>query len=309
MVKIDKIVRQINLKLRSLPFNTNRRRISTEKKMSQLPKKLMDQLSKKLNFRLLLGGLVALVFTSIAIETCSGQILFRRRRERMKAEMKWELQQQLNANLDSQVESARNDLSKSASEQIQQEAAELRSSIKREIIAMRAEADKIVAEEKKRIAIESAAQISQIKMAADNQIARAKKELKASSMDSLAKAEGELKKALDNYSDVLGNQNKESFVKFEEQTSKKFDSLKGEMVKLINKDVASEVQTAIKKRIAASNKRMENRVKKLIEQALAKQQKQPKKPRDKKKKAEGDKKAVLNRIPRVTESAGDEGDA
>ena len=54
---------------------------------------------------------------------------------------------------------------------------------------------------------------------------------------------------------------------------------------------------------------MKNRVKKLIEQALAKQQKQPKKPRDKKKKAEGDKKAVLNRIPRVTESAGDEGDA
>lgn len=257
-----------------------------------------------------LAGFLFMFLASMAVETCSGQIFFRRRREALKAEMKWELQQQLDANLNSQVESARTDLAKSASEQIQQEAASLRASLKTEIASMRAEADKIVADEKARIAKQAAQEIAKFKTEANKQVVAVKKELKATTTNSIAAAEDNLKKALADYSKVLSNQNKEAFVKFESKTADQFKSMKSEMESFINKDVTKQVETAIKKQVAASNKKMEQKVQVMIDQALAKKQsKEKKQPGDKKKKSPADKKAVINRLPRITEESVEDNDA
>ncbi|MEC9093897.1 MAG: hypothetical protein VX438_14405 [Planctomycetota bacterium] len=255
-----------------------------------------------------LAGVVVLFFTSLVVETCSGQLLFRRRREALKTEMKQELQRHLDANLQDEVETVRTDLNKSATLQVQREAAKIRKSLKNEILAMREEADLIVAQEKARITKQAAVEIAKIKSDMNKKIRNVKKELKVSTADGLAAAEDNLKQALENFSEMLVDQNKRTFAGFQKKTSRKFDDLKAQMVDLINDDVAKQVQQALKTRIADQNRALEKKVNTMINTALAKKSGKNRSDREKRK-GKPEKKAMLNRIPRVTEEVADGGDA
>ena len=254
--------------------------------------------------RRLLVPIVSMMFLSIFAEISSGQILLRRRRERLKSEMKNELQQQLDANLESKVSTASSELSKKASDQIKAEAAALRMSFKTELIAMRSEANRIISEEKTKIARNAANEIAKIKRAADSKIATVKKELLVSNTQSInssiTTAEQKLKNAMDEFSRVLASKNGDAFVKFEKNTASRFDTLKSEVNSLIDNQIASEVAKVIRQRIAKSNAAMEKRIATLIDAAMAKNQNSTPEP-DSPKEEKGEKKAILNRTPRLTE--------